>query len=400
MRNLLRKIIGKLKKPQRGVALLIVSVMISVILPIVTDMNYEARTEFELAMNYKRKAEAQILAQSGVNFAVIVFDLQKQIEGVLKQFNVGQTIEIWDIVLFDTSLLRAFTTAGPFVELEDVVSRRKEEVEGSMKNEEEGSYTHTETGDPLFQFPGDFRIEFSTEDDKINLNHLAYGSRAAVIKMLEAIIEPDFYDFIFLENTSRKEHVTRVELVQNIIDWVDAGNEKYVDGEKYMVGGDEQALYDRFEPRYKVKNARFNTIEELMMVYGVNDVIFKILQPHITIYSTGKINITKATPSMIEAIIRAYAVDKSATVFFNEDSMRELLGKILAKRARDGFSKAQDFIAACAEEGVELEKDISRVIDVNNNVYRIKTTGIKDGIESWVEIVVDKEGNMFYYREG
>ena len=400
MKKVMEKILSRLKKPERGVALLIVAVMITVILPIVTDMNYEARTEFELAMNYKRKAEAQILAQSGVNFAVIIFDLQRQVEGVLKQFGLGQSIEIWDIVPFDTALLRAFTMAGPFVEMEDVMSKTRDDVKGSMTNEEEGDFMYTQEGDPLFQFPGDFRIEFSTEDDKINLNHLAYGARAAVIKMLEAIIEPDFYDFIFLENTSRKEYVSRVELVQNIVGWVNVGNERYVDGEKYIVGGDQQVLYDRFEPRYRVKNAKFNTIEELMMVYGVNDVIYRILEPHITIYSTGKININKASPMMIEAIIRAYAVDKSLAVFYNEDSMREILGKILAKRARNGFAKPSDFIAACAEEGIELEKDVGRVIDVSNNVYRIRTTGVKDGVESWVEIVVDREGNMFYYREG
>jgi general secretion pathway protein K len=400
MIRVLRNLLIKIKSRKRGVALLIVSVMISVILPIVTDMNYEARTEFELAMNHKRKAEAQILAQSGVNFAVIVFDLQKQIEGVLKQFNLGQTIEIWDIVPFDTSLLRAFTMAGPMVEIEDVVSKRDGAPQGEITNEEEGDYTHAEVGDPIFQFPGDFKIEFTTEDDKINLNHLAYGSRAAVIKMLEAIVEPDFYDFIFLENTSRKEYVSRTDLIQNIVDWVDAGSEKFVDGEKYIIGGDEQSQYDGFDPAYQVKNAKFNTIMELMLVYGVNDIIYKILEPYITIYSTGKINITKAQPMMIEALIRAYAVDRSSTLFYNEDVMREFLGKILARRAKDGFAKAQDFIAACAEEGVELDKEIAKVIDVSNNVYRIRTTGIKEGIESWVEIVVDREGNMFYYREG
>ncbi len=400
MKNFIRKTFLKLKSAKRGVALLIVSVMISIILPLVTDMNYEARTEFELAMNYKRKAEAQVLAQSGVNFAVIIFDLQRQIEAVLKQFNMGQTIEIWDIVPFDTSLLRAFTMAGPFVDIEDITSQRESEQRGAITNEEEGDYTHTEVGDPIFQFPGDFRIEFETEDDKINLNQLAYGGRAAIIKMLEAIIEPDFYDFIFLENTSRKEYVSRIELIQNIIDWVTPGTEKFVDGEKYLVGGHKQRQYDDFQPRYRVKTAKFNTILELMMVYGVDDVIYRILEPHITIYSTGKINIMKAQPMMVEALIRAYAVDRSATIFYNEDSMRELLGKVLARRARDGFSKPDDFIKAVAEEGVQLEKEITRIIDVSSNVYRIRTTGVKEGIESWVEIVVDREGNMFYYREG
>ena len=72
----------RIKSKEKGVALVIVVVMIAIMLPIVTDMNYEAKTEFDLAMNYKRKAEAQALASSAVNFAVVVFDLQKQVESL------------------------------------------------------------------------------------------------------------------------------------------------------------------------------------------------------------------------------------------------------------------------------------------------------------------------------
>lgn len=386
---------------RRGFALVLVLVMIAIMLPIVNDMNYEAETEFTLAMNYKRKAESQILASSAVNFAVVIFDLQKQIEGLLKQFDMSQQIEIWDLIPMDTALLRGFSQAGPFVELEDVVSKTEvDKPRGAAANDEEGDYTYAETGDPIFQFPGDFKIEFNGEDTKINLNQLAYGTKTAIIKMLEALIEPEFYDFIFLENTSRAEYVDREELIQNIVDWVDMGDDKYTDGAKYNTGGDEQSKYDNFDPEYKVKNAKFDTLQELMMVYGVDDIIYKILEPHITIYSTGKVNVNKANHEMIEGLVRAYAVDKVLTLFYNEDAMREFLGKVLAKRAQYGFSSVDDFIKACSEEGVSLDSSISQIADVSGSVYRIKATGIKEGVESWVEMVVDREGNIYYYREG
>ena len=407
MLKLLKKIKSSLRREngsaakRRGFALVLVLVMIAVMLPIVSDMNYEAKTEFDLAMNYKHKAEARALASSAVNFAVIIFDLQKQIESLLKQFSVSQQIEIWDIIPMDTALLRGFTEAGPFVDLEEVVSKTDvDKPRGAVANDEEGEHTYAETGDPIFQFPGDFKVEFKGEDTKINLNQLSYGARGVVIKMLESLIEPEFYDFIFLENTSRKEHVDREELIQNIVDWVDMGDDKYTDGVKYLTGGDEQSNYDEFEPQYKVKNAKFDTLQELMMVYGVDDLVFKILEPHITIYSTGKINVNKANHEMIEGLIRAYAVDKAMTVFYNEDAMRELLGKILAKRAQYGFAKLDDFIQACADEGVSLDKSISDIADITGSIYRIKAVGIKEGIESWVEMIVDREGNIYYYREG
>ena len=180
------------KAKKRGFALVLVLVMIAVMLPIVSDMNYEAKTEFDIAMNYKHKAEAQALASSAVNFAVVIFDLQKQVESLLKQFDMSNQIEIWDIIPMDTAVLRTFTDAGPFVDIEDVVSKTDvDKPAGAATNDKQGEHTYTETGDPIFQFPGDFKVEFKSEDTKINLNQLAYGTKSAIIKMLEALIEPD-----------------------------------------------------------------------------------------------------------------------------------------------------------------------------------------------------------------
>ena len=153
MKSWLKKIL-RIRSREKGVALVIVVVMIAIMLPIVTDMNYEAKTEFDLAMNYKRKAEAQALAASAVSFAVIIFDLQKQVESILKKFNMGQSIEIWDIVPFDTQLLRSFTTAGPMADVEDIVGMKNQEgedrVAGSALNDQTEE-TYTETGDPILK---------------------------------------------------------------------------------------------------------------------------------------------------------------------------------------------------------------------------------------------------------
>ncbi len=389
---------NEMRRP-RGVALLLVVVMIAVMLPVVTDMNYEARTEFELAMNYKRKAEAQALARSGLAFAAVVFDLQKQVENLLQSSflkNLGiQRFEIWDIIPFDTRILRGFT-AGPFVDVGEVVaggSSAGEGKEGGQK--EEGAVTPLlEEGDPLFDFPGDFALEFENEDTKINVNLLDSAAKQGVARMLWGIVEPEVYDFLFLENTSRPEFVTREELIANIADWVDG------DDERYLIGGDERSLYDDFIPKFGVKNARFDTIEELRMVYGVTDVVFRLLAPYITIYSSGRINLNKAHPVILEAVIRSYAKDKTLGIFYNEDLMRELLGKVLAQRAKEGFSKVDDFLALLRDEGVELEPGAASQLSVDGSFYRIRVRGEKNGVEAFIELVSDKNFNIYFYREG
>jgi len=372
-------------------------------IPIVTDMNYEARNEFKMAMNYKRKAEADILAQSAVNFATVVFDLQKQLNMVMKQLGMNsQTTKIWDIIPFDTEILRNFASAGPFSSFGFDEENKASDNKNTQNNQKEKVDTsmYMETGDALFDFDGDFSINFESEDTKINLNNLAFASKGVVITMLEGIIEPDIYDFLFLENTSRPQYVDRKELIQNIVDWIDSNNEKYTDGKKYIEGGDETSLYSDFEPPYKVKNAKFDTISELHMVYGVTDIIYRLLEPYITIYSTGKININKANPFMLEAIIRSYATDKTLSIFSDQNQMREFMAKILAKRAKDGFKKIGDFIKKVKEEGVVLKSSIKKAIGTTGNVYRIKAIGKKSGVESWIELVVDQEGNIYYYKKG
>lgn len=370
--------------------MLIVIVMIAIMLPIAFDMNSNAKVEYELAMQYKKKAEARALAQSGANFAVVVFDLQKQLETSLKQFlgDSAASFEIWDIVPFDTAILREFTAAGPFADITDIYKKEEAEEKSSGDKGTEGSAAvqKEDEGDPFFEFPGDFSLAFANEDGKINLNMLDSSMSDSIVSILQSMISDDIYDFVFVEGTDRKEFVSREELIANIKDWID------------MAGGDSP-LYDDFIPSYKLKNARLDTLDELYMVYGVNNVIYKILYPYITIYSTGKINIVKADYQMLEAIIRAYAEDKSLSIFSNEDAMRELMGKVLAERAKTGFTNVDDFISVVSKEGITLNSNVKNILEVKGSIYKIVSTGEKDGVVSTIEMVVDREGNLYYYRE-
>lgn len=374
----------------RGIAMLIVLVMIAIMLPIAFDMNSNAKLEYELAMQYKKKAEARSLAESGANFAVVVFDLQKQLETSLKQFfgDGAASFEIWDIVPFDTAVLREFTAAGPFADITDIYEQDEVDEAGSAKDgeEKENNLQKEDDGDPFFEFPGDFRLAFANEDGKININMLDSSMSDSIVSILQSMISDELYDFVFVEGSDRVDFVSREELIANIKDWID------------MAGGDSP-LYDDFFPSYKLKNARLDTLDELYMVYGVNNVVYKILNPYVTIYSTGKINIAKAEYQMLEAIIRAYAEDKSLSIFSNDDAMRELMGKVLAERAKTSFAKVDDFISVVTAEGITLNSNVKNILEVKGSIYKIVSTGEKDGVESTVEMVVDREGNLYYYRE-
>ena len=87
-------------------------------------------------------------------------------------------------------------------------------------------------------------------------------------------------------------------------------------------------------------------------------------------------------------------------MFYSEDMMREFMGKVLSRRARDGFNKAEDFVAAVREEGVELDPAVSSQLTAEGSFYRIRVYGERDGVEALIETVVDKNFNIYFYREG
>ena len=48
------------------------------------------------------------------------------------------------------------------------------------------------------------------------------------------------------------------------------------------------------------------------------------------------------------------------------------------------------FIKSVKEEGVSLSGSINKIITIKGRIYRIRSVGSKNGVESWIEIVVDK----------
>jgi len=76
---------GKFKKfkNEKGVALLIVLIIIAIMIPIAFDMNVDSKTEFEIAMNYKKRAEAKVLALSGLTISSQLFLLDKHIRTII-----------------------------------------------------------------------------------------------------------------------------------------------------------------------------------------------------------------------------------------------------------------------------------------------------------------------------
>jgi len=118
--------------------------------------------------------------------------------------------------------------------------------------------------------------------------------------------------------------VQPIELVHNIMDWVNPGDESFN-------GGSKDSEYLRYDPPYKAKRHRFFTLDELRLVRGMNDAIYKKLKPYITVNSyDGKINLNSIRERMLKALYD-----------FTDEDVKKIMEE---KNLRQGWASVDDFV--------------------------------------------------------
>jgi len=116
------------------------------------------------------------------------------------------------------------------------------------------------------------------EERKININ-------TASATVLEAL----FQDQASLTPSQAKE------IADSIIDWRDTDDVK-------RENGAEGAYYQSLPSPYPCKNARFDILEELMLIKGVRPESLQTIRDFITVYGDGRVNINTASYPVLHAL--------------------------------------------------------------------------------------------------
>ncbi|MBI2026624.1 MAG: general secretion pathway protein GspK [Deltaproteobacteria bacterium] len=96
------------------------------------------------------------------------------------------------------------------------------------------------------------------------------------------------------KGTLQKQYSHNIDvIIDNIQDWVDEDNSR-------PAGGRETDLYK--EAPYGPKNAPMETISELHLIFGIKDDLFDFLEPAVTVYGDGNININTASFLLIKSL--------------------------------------------------------------------------------------------------
>jgi len=208
-------------------------------------------------------------------------------------------------------------------------------------------------------------------------------------------MSPPEYDPLFEERLK----MDRWELIANMKDWVDLDSDR-----SGLWGGDEDALYDDYEPRYRSKNARFDSLEELRLVAGVTDEVFETFGPSLSIHTRNfKVNVNSASPQMLRALLRAFT---DPTLVTDQRLDTEIVPLLVAERSflPGPFRNRNDFINRVKAKGVvflsdQAESQLRGLVATNSRVFKLTATGYVNESVSTVEATVRVGKTSMKYRE-
>lgn len=436
---------------QRGVALLMVLVGIAVLGLIASEVRYDTTVELRLATNMRDEVRAHFLARSAVGMSRLMLRFQKQLDqvqlpnlsGLLSQFAganpalagalglpaagaggaagappqpQSMSIQLWRMAKIDCHMLSGLVPRDD--------GKGKSGIGPSSKkfafDDEHPDVAMEQQAVEFGGFKGCFDAQLFDEEEKINLNKLDQLQLSAqvILTQLVTTLGDKKYEFLFEREDLNKVKLTPQELIVNLRDWVDEDEVQSSlnfsgQGEPFLKGfTDENGGYDRYDPRYKAKNARFDSLDELYMVHGVNDRFMAAFRDKFTVYPdiNSRLNINTDDPVLLELAIRTVADPARPDPRLQDPVFVDtLIKKIRAARLFSMFGMGvTDFVSTVASAGVATNPTITnnpqgqRFIGDKSTTFTIKATGEAGDVRRTITAVVrldDGLGRLLYWRE-
>jgi len=398
--------------------------MIVVMTAFSMEFNYNAYVDNLSSYHYKDDTRSYYLAKSGVRTygLLLVFARQlssnSMLSGMLQSFGIdidGPDMMCRSLPFLDTAMLRALQNFGGG-SLDDeeesgllgLIGLGGDDATDSNPDIRARGATDETDGEEeglrrkLLEFEGDFKVDCSDESSKIDLNGFANSRWAGLpidqhptAQMLYGLLSPPEYDPLFEDRLK----MDRWELIGNIKDWVDVDDQR-----SGVWGGDENSLYDKYEPRYRAKNAPFDSVEELRLVAGVTDEVWSTFGTAFSIHTRNfKINVNAANASMIRALVRAYT---DPTLVNDQKLDNEIIPILMAERMflPGPFRNSSDFINRVKSKGIvfvspEAEQQLKGLLSTDSKVFRLTSTGYVNESTRAIDTVIRVSSNGVSYLE-
>ncbi|RKG99855.1 type II secretion system protein GspK [Corallococcus carmarthensis] len=444
----------------RGVALIIALVSITLLTVVATEFAYNSRVDLQLAANQRDEVRAYYMARSGLSLGRLLLRFQKQVDqtpipnpasllGALGGMLGGGgtagaggaggaaafqpqslNIQLWKLARVDCHMLKGLVKSdgaqgedGRPAETEPVQVDPNFQMEG--EEGAEGGGAATQMAEQMQRrsfggFEGCFLATISDEEEKLNVTRLNTGgaeAQATAARMMDMFSDKRF-EFLWQQDDANKVRSTPQDTVIALKDWADDDTTQSTlnpkDPTNPFVAGfaDEGSPYSRYEPRYDVKNARFDSLDELYRVHGVNDRFMAAFRDRLTVYPdiNSKPNVNTDDPIMLGlAIMSAADPNRPDPRLTDPVFLNELISRIRAARMFSFFGMSvSDFVGVIEQAGIAVNPLIkgnvqqNRYLGDKSKTFTIKSVGEAGSVQKTLTAVIrldDGLGKLVYYRE-
>ena len=236
---------------KRGVALVMVLIMLAVLSSMLLDFSYQTRAEIKAAKNLRDAVQAEYLARSSIEIERLLVAAWAQGGAESVGISLDQITQVLEQILNSgdiSSVLGHASTAFNANGLGD--------LPGAM----------------LMPSP-------EKESTKLNLNVLSTSTqgRQCTFQQLRDMVTEERYLPLF-EKDAQLVPDPAGEFAGSVLDWSDK------DTSLFGGTGPENDPYGLLEEAYIKKDAPFYSLDELQMVWGVGDDLFYTLADSLTVY--------------------------------------------------------------------------------------------------------------------
>jgi len=387
---------------------MVVVAALMILIVLMTDISFASRVRFLTAEHEKQESQAYYLARSGVDIYRLVLTANKALNKTIKSLTGNNpdlaammsgmglgNDALWNMVPFvNTGLLRMLLVSdGGDIEEDDAESFKSsgqvsEDVAEESREDGGGSMF---SGRNFLDFDGDFSVESRGEDCRINVN--AFSSLASGQAVQDTPTGQMLYGLLSGEENDqwlRERNLDKWELIGNLADWVDADNVSSTGR-----GGYEDELYNKLDPPYLAKNAKFDTPAEVRLVDGWQDEVYDRFSPSITIFGTDKVNVNCADDAVLVGLFNAYVTSGNA------DLSAQILTQMREAMTLHTFGTANEVVEWLKSAGYSPSEDLAKRLSVSTTYFTLVSTGQAGDAAVRITVALEYKneiGKVLYWR--
>lgn len=296
---------------ERGVALVMVLTIIAVIAVYVAEMSQNTSTAFQMAVSQRDRLRAEYIARSGLNLTRLLIAKEPEIRKIIAP--------IYSMVLgHGPPQINVWTFA------DDILMPFSNYTNAKQQGASVGIDFSKMSG--IKDTGGTFEITTISENSMININKPLFfvgdEARTSIAMQMYALLggyQTDSpYEPMFNSIDPDGQLTSRLDIVSSVIDWWDEDEQRTVfnpGAARVTSAGSEDDIYSRFPEPYRVKNAPYDSLEELRLIRGVSDDFWAtFIQPdpedpmsrRVTVYGSGAVNPNEARAEVLWARVCSF----------------------------------------------------------------------------------------------